>query len=213
MTGMHAMHMIVGVGLLITLIVMAARDRFSGELVHAGRIDRPVLALRRHCVDFSVPAALFDWTHIMTHPTVPVRTYALVFLALIALTITTVFVSKIELGEYNFICAMTIAVIKATLVVWFFMHVRHSTSMTKLFVGAGFFWMAILIVFRSATTSAADGCRRRSGGESAEVRAHRTAIRKARLRLRRRLLVSKATAFGAEKLPTRAAPRPSRVPS
>lgn len=83
----------------------------------------------------------------MTHPTVPVRTYALVFLALIALTITTVFVSKIELGEYNFICAMTIAVIKATLVVWFFMHVRNSTSMTKLFVGAGLFWMAILIVF------------------------------------------------------------------
>jgi cytochrome c oxidase subunit 3 len=29
MTGMHAIHMIVGVGLLITLIVMAARNRFS----------------------------------------------------------------------------------------------------------------------------------------------------------------------------------------
>ncbi len=31
MTGMHAMHMIVGAGLLITLIVMAARNRFSPE--------------------------------------------------------------------------------------------------------------------------------------------------------------------------------------
>jgi cytochrome c oxidase subunit 3 len=31
MTGMHALHMIVGAGLLITLIVMAARDRFSAE--------------------------------------------------------------------------------------------------------------------------------------------------------------------------------------
>ena len=30
MTGMHAIHMIVGAGLLITLIVMAARNRFSG---------------------------------------------------------------------------------------------------------------------------------------------------------------------------------------
>src|SRR6266849_4235609 len=29
MTGMHAMHMIVGAGLLTTLIVMAARNRFS----------------------------------------------------------------------------------------------------------------------------------------------------------------------------------------
>jgi len=83
----------------------------------------------------------------MTHQVVPVRTYFFVFLALIALTITTVAVSKLELGEYNFICAMTIAVIKGTLVVWFFMDVRRSSSMTKLFVCAGFFWMAILLTF------------------------------------------------------------------
>ena len=31
MTGMHAIHMIVGAGLLITLIIMAARDRFTAE--------------------------------------------------------------------------------------------------------------------------------------------------------------------------------------
>jgi cytochrome c oxidase subunit 4 len=83
----------------------------------------------------------------MTHPVTPVRTYALVFAALIALTITTVAVSRLELGEYNFICAMTIAVVKGTLVVLFFMHIRGSTSMTKLFVAAGLFWMAILLVF------------------------------------------------------------------
>lgn len=83
----------------------------------------------------------------MTHQVVPVRTYAFVFIALIVLTITTVGVSKLELGEYNFICAMTIAVIKGTLVVWFFMDVRRSSSMTKLFVCAGFFWMAILLTF------------------------------------------------------------------
>jgi caa(3)-type oxidase subunit IV len=32
-------------------------------------------------------------------------------------------------------------------VVWFFMNVRQSSSITRLFVGAGFLWMAILIVF------------------------------------------------------------------
>jgi cytochrome c oxidase subunit 4 len=83
----------------------------------------------------------------MSHPIVPTRVYAAVFAALIALTITTVSVSKLELGEYNFIAAMTIAVIKGSLVVWFFMNVRRSSSLTRLFVGAGFFWMAILIVF------------------------------------------------------------------
>ncbi|MGD1092751.1 MAG: cytochrome C oxidase subunit IV family protein [Bryobacteraceae bacterium] len=83
----------------------------------------------------------------MTHQVVPVKTYALVFAALLTLTVTTVAVSKLELGEYNFICAMTIAVIKGTLVVMFFMDVRRSSSMTKLFVCAGLFWLAILLVF------------------------------------------------------------------
>ena len=55
------------------------------------------------------------------------RLYATVFGALIALTITTVGVSKLELGEFNFIAAMTIAVIKGTLVVWFFMDVRRAS--------------------------------------------------------------------------------------
>jgi cytochrome c oxidase subunit 4 len=83
----------------------------------------------------------------MTHHITPVRSYVLVFLALITLTVTTVLVSKVELGEYNFVVAMTIAVIKASLVVWFFMHVNRSTSLTRLFVFAGLFWLAILLVF------------------------------------------------------------------
>jgi cytochrome c oxidase subunit 4 len=83
----------------------------------------------------------------MTHQVVPVRTFVAVFVGLIALTITTVAVSKLELGEYNFVCAMTIAVAKAALVLWFFMDVRRSSSLTKLFVGAGGFWLAIMLVF------------------------------------------------------------------
>jgi cytochrome c oxidase subunit 4 len=83
----------------------------------------------------------------MSHPVVAVKVYVGIFLALIALTITTVGVSKIDLGEFNFVAAITIAVVKATLVVLFFMHVKQSSAMTKLFVVAGFFWMAILFVF------------------------------------------------------------------
>ena len=83
----------------------------------------------------------------MTHKVVPAKTFAAVFLALIALTATTVGVSRIELGEYNFVVAMTIAVMKGGLVVWFFMDVRRGSSLTKLFVGAGLFWLAILLVF------------------------------------------------------------------
>jgi cytochrome c oxidase subunit IV len=83
----------------------------------------------------------------MSHQVVSVKVYSAVFFALLALTITTVVISKLDLGEYNFVAAMTIAVIKGSLVVAFFMNVRRSSSMTKLFIGAGLFWMAILLVF------------------------------------------------------------------
>jgi cytochrome c oxidase subunit IV len=33
------------------------------------------------------------------------------------------------------------------LVILYFMHVKDASAMTKVFVGAGFFWMAILLVF------------------------------------------------------------------
>jgi cytochrome c oxidase subunit 4 len=83
----------------------------------------------------------------MTHQIVSVRVYAAVFAALLILTVTTVAISKVDLGEFNFIVAMTIAVGKALLVVMFFMDVRRASSLTKLFVGAGLFWMAILLAF------------------------------------------------------------------
>src|SRR5262245_42152358 len=82
----------------------------------------------------------------MTHQVVTVRVYAAVFLALLALTLTTVAVSKLELGEFNIVAAITIAVIKALLVAMFFMDLRRSPSLTKLYAFAGLFWLAILLV-------------------------------------------------------------------
>ena len=83
----------------------------------------------------------------MTHQVVSVKLYATVFLVLLALTVTTVAVSKLDLGEFNFIAAMTIAVIKGTLVAAFFMDLRRAASLTILIAGAGLFWLAILLVF------------------------------------------------------------------
>ena len=83
----------------------------------------------------------------MTHPIVPVKVYIAVWAALIILTITTVAVSKIELGEFNFIAAMSIAVLKGALVVLFFMHVKQSTALVQLMAGASLFWLAIMLVF------------------------------------------------------------------
>jgi cytochrome c oxidase subunit 4 len=71
--------------------------------------------------------------------------YFAVFGALIVLTAATVFVATIDLGWANDVVAMGIAVTKALLVLWFFMHLRYSTRVTVLTALAGFFWLAILI--------------------------------------------------------------------
>ena len=77
---------------------------------------------------------------------IPKKTYYLIFAVLMVLLALTVAVAYIDLGRtLNIVIAMTIAVIKATLVVLYFMHVRYSSRLTWLFVGAGFLWFLILV--------------------------------------------------------------------
>ena len=86
----------------------------------------------------------------MTGTHIPsVKSLVGVFAALIVLTWTTVGVSYLELGEWNVVVALLIALIKASLVAWIFMGVRFSTHMTRLFVVAGLVWLTIMIVITS----------------------------------------------------------------
>ena len=82
----------------------------------------------------------------MTEHIDSVKTYALVFAALIALTFITTGVAYIDLGPFSVVAALGIAVIKMLLVALFFMHVRHSTTLTKLVVGGGLLWLGILLL-------------------------------------------------------------------
>jgi cytochrome c oxidase subunit 4 len=63
------------------------------------------------------------------------------------LTTITVAVAFLHLGPMNDIAAMGIAITKACLVVLYFMHVRHSSRLTKVVVIAGFLWFLFLIGF------------------------------------------------------------------
>ena len=74
----------------------------------------------------------------------PVRTYFTVFAALFVLTIATAVVAYFDLQFLNTFVALSIAVAKATLVVWYFMGVRYNTPLTKVVVVAGFFWLLIM---------------------------------------------------------------------
>ncbi len=82
----------------------------------------------------------------MAHDIVPRRVYYKIFAALLALTLLTVGAAFLDLGRLNTIIALTIAVGKATLVLLFFMHVRYSSHLIWVFVGAGVFWVGMLLV-------------------------------------------------------------------
>lgn len=73
------------------------------------------------------------------------RVYFLVYLALLMLLGATVAIAYIELGSLNTLLALAIAITKAVLVILYFMHVRESDVLTRIFVAAGFVWLLILI--------------------------------------------------------------------
>jgi cytochrome c oxidase subunit 4 len=81
----------------------------------------------------------------MSEHIVSVKSYVTVFVLLLIFTGLTVFVASFDLGRLNTIVALTIAIIKASLVVLFFMHVYYSSKLTKVVVFAGIFWLGIMI--------------------------------------------------------------------
>ncbi len=88
--------------------------------------------------------------HAPTHHVTGLAVYFGIFIALMVFTIATVWVSRIDLGALNTPIALAIAVIKATLVILFFMHVIHSTRLTWVVILASLFWLALLFVLTLA---------------------------------------------------------------
>jgi cytochrome c oxidase subunit 4 len=78
---------------------------------------------------------------------VPVKNYLMVFAVLMVLTVATYFAATVNLGQFNLVVALTIAIIKASCVVLIFMHVKYSTTLTKAIVASGFFFFLIMIFF------------------------------------------------------------------
>ena len=74
------------------------------------------------------------------------KLYFLVFAGLIGLTALTTGVAFIDLGKWNTLAALAIAVCKASLVVLFFMHLRWSSGLMRMVLLAAFVWFAILVV-------------------------------------------------------------------
>lgn len=73
------------------------------------------------------------------------KTLFIVWAALLILLFLTWAVARFDLGPWNIVAAMSIAVMKMLLVVLIFMHVRYTPRLTWVFVAAGFFWLFIMI--------------------------------------------------------------------
>jgi cytochrome c oxidase subunit 4 len=74
------------------------------------------------------------------------RTYLFTGIALLAFLGLTIAAAYVNLGPLNTGVAMAISFAKGALIVLFFMHIRYSKPILWVFVGAGFFWLGIMLV-------------------------------------------------------------------
>ena len=80
------------------------------------------------------------------HRVLPLKVYLGVAVALLVLTLVTVYISTLDFGPYNLVIAMLIAAAKVSLVALFFMHLRYDSKLyTVIFVTAVTF-LAIFII-------------------------------------------------------------------
>ena len=79
------------------------------------------------------------------HHVVPVKTYLAIFGILMLGTAITVAAAFVDLGAFNNVVMLGIAIFKATLVVLFFMHVKYGTRLTWAVVAGSIFWLGILL--------------------------------------------------------------------
>lgn len=71
--------------------------------------------------------------------------YVVIWLALLAFTLTTVITGRMELGNINLPLALAIATIKATLVVLFFMHLWDSEGINRLVFCVALVFVMVLL--------------------------------------------------------------------
>jgi cytochrome c oxidase subunit 4 len=84
--------------------------------------------------------------HGFAHPAT-VKSLLLVFIALILLTWLTVFQSTLKLGSIELVVSLTIATVKASLVILFFMHMIHDKPLNAIVFLSSFIFVALFLGF------------------------------------------------------------------
>ncbi len=74
-----------------------------------------------------------------------VKHYIQVTAGLLGLLLLAVGAAYVHFGPLNTAVALLISAAKAALIILFFMGARGAKPLTRVFIGAGFFWLALLI--------------------------------------------------------------------
>ena|SRR5215813_5858058 len=81
------------------------------------------------------------------HQDLSIGQYALIYAVLLVLTVATYLFSRVNLGIWSMVIAMVIAVVKASLVAFFFMQLWQHGGTYRLVVATALLWLALMIVF------------------------------------------------------------------
>ena len=90
-----------------------------------------------------------DHVHVM-----PLKVLFGVFAALLVFTVLTVAVTWVDLGSFNLLIALAVAVVKATLVALYFMHLRYDKPFNALALVSTLVFLALFIGFALLDTGA-----------------------------------------------------------
>lgn len=91
-----------------------------------------------------------------THHIIEPMVYYRVFAILTVLFILTILVAFFDVSHLtgwppaNIVIALAIAVVKALVIVLYFMHVKYGSRLTQIFAGAGLLWLSLLFIFAFA---------------------------------------------------------------
>ncbi len=77
--------------------------------------------------------------------TLGLRRHLLIWIALLALLAVTAGTSLLPLGAFNAVINFAIAMVKAGLVLAFFMHIGQKATIVRVVAAAGVFWLMLLV--------------------------------------------------------------------
>lgn len=76
---------------------------------------------------------------------VATRTFVFVWIALLCLTGLTIKAAQMQMGEWSMVANIAIASTKASLVLWFFMHLKYEKRLFKLLIFVPLLTISIII--------------------------------------------------------------------